>query len=122
MNNNEVIFKQNDISVDQSLIKIGNASYSVGSIGSTIINKEIDPVQVFLAICGIVIIFIGLGFYVIPGLIFIFIWYKLAKKAPWYKYTVLIKNSSGDHPALQTSDQTYAVQLHHAIEQAISLR
>ncbi|GFE94922.1 DUF6232 family protein [Acetobacter persici] len=116
------IYKNGNISVDGSLIKIGSASYSVASIGSTTILKAVDPAQIWLAFFGGIIVLVGFGFYVIPGIIFAFIWYKLAKKAPWYKYTVLIKNSSGDHPALEKADLTAATQLHQAIERAISAR
>lgn len=120
METDQYIYNNGNITVDNSLIKIGSASYSVASIGSTTILKAIDPAQIWLAFFGAIIVLIGFGVYVIPGIIFAFIWYKLAKKAPWYKYTVLIKNSSGDHPALETADLTAANQLHQAIEQAIS--
>lgn len=122
MDNDEYIYKIGNISVNQSLIKVGSASYSVASIGSTTILKALDAAQVWLAIFGGIIVIIGFCFYIIPGIIFAFFWYKLAQKAPWYKYTVLIKNSSGDHPALETADLTVAAQLHQAIERAISTR
>lgn len=122
METNQYIYKNGTISVDNSLIKIGNSSYSVSSVGSTTITKELDEAQVFLAIAGAVIVIIGFCFYIIPGIIFLFIWIKLAKKAPWHKYTVLIKNSAGDHPALENADEVSATRLHQAIEQAISAR
>lgn len=122
------ILSEGNFSVDSNIIKIGETSYSVSSIGSVSLKKEDS---IFAGVLFLISLFFGFAIGSAEGFIWGFVSFFILliiiatlgkSKIEVATYKVMIKNSSGDQPILTTKNKEQALRLKSAIEEAIQTR
>ncbi|WP_308719229.1 DUF6232 family protein [Komagataeibacter xylinus] len=119
---NNAILSEGNIYIDKSLIKIGESTFSVSSIGSISIKKEKTGLFNFLAfmVAAISLALIASSAY--AAIAFFVVSCFIIGKLGLDKYIIIVKNSSGDQPLLTVKKKDQADRIKQAVEEALRLR
>lgn len=118
----DIIFSEGEILIDKSLIRIGESTFSVASIGSISIKTEKTGTYGFCAFSIVVISIYLITISWIIAIIFLLISLGVIENMNMNKYVILVKNSSGDQPILTLKENDKAQRIKQAIEEALRLR
>lgn len=119
----EVFFEHGNVKIDRALAKFQSTSYPIANIGSVSI-REIGPgirapLGVLIALSGFIVAVAGKGAILGAGIILAGVVLYI-KARP--KFAIILRTSSGDQQAFESTNKSLVVEVMAALEAAITAR